>query len=177
MIADAALRWTVTAVFVACSGYCTYRLVTRGHRVAQFNLFAHLLMSIAMIAMAWPSGMGLPAEPQIVVFGLAAVWLIVQALLAGQSWMDGAHGSHDSRGGLWYHAFMMAAMVFMVAIMGRAGVWIAPTALAVAAVFALSAVRWLVAAARRPHRGHCVVERSYEVLMAAGMASMFFVLA
>nr|WP_269151194.1 DUF5134 domain-containing protein [Spelaeicoccus albus] len=139
-------------------------------------MFAHLLMAIAMIAMAWPSGMGVPAGPQVVVFGLAAVWLVVQALLARRPWMKGAHGTHQHPIALWYHAFMMGAMVLMVVMMGRAGEWIAPTAVAVAAIFAFAAIRWIAAAVRRPRERHCVVERIYEVLMAAGMASMFFVM-
>lgn len=177
MITDLALRWVVTGLFVAAGGYCTYRLVGRGRRIEQFNLFAHLLMAIAMIAMAWPSGMGMPATPQIVLFGTAAAWLLIQAFLAKRPWMEGAHGTHEHPGALWYHAFMMAAMVWMIVAMGDSGEWIAPAAIAAAAIFAFAAIRWAVDAARRPHRHTRIVERVYEVLMAIGMAAMFFVMA
>lgn len=176
MIADEWLRWVVTAIFVSCSGYCAYRLMIRGRCVSQIDFLFHLLMSLAMVAMAWPSGTGIPAGPQIAVFFAAAVFLIVQATLAGGSksrqWVFGAHG--HGRGALWYHAFMMLAMVGMVAMMGETAAWLGPVAVATAIVFAYAAVRWLVVVLLPPHRRRRLVEHVYESLMASGMAAMFF---
>ncbi|WP_022916625.1 DUF5134 domain-containing protein [Ruania albidiflava] len=120
---DPVLQWMFTAVFLAVAGHCVIGLadflrpVVRGgageradgvveRRTAIAHL-CHLLMSLAMAAMAWPWWTHLPATPQVVVFALAAAWFVVQTRTA-------------TAGRLRYavDAVMMLAMVWMVAVMG-----------------------------------------------------------
>lgn len=102
--------WTVA--FAATGVYALARLaaLTSGSLQAGDRLveLVHLLMSLAMIAMAW-GWTGPPGSPgglvQIVGFGLVAVWFLSRALEPGSRLVHG------------YHALMAAAMVWMVATM------------------------------------------------------------
>ena len=109
------LSWTFTVVFALTGLYSSVRLselargVDRsGSRVAEAS---HLLMSLAMIAMAW-GWTGDPASPtgvlQIVVFGLFGIWFLARLALPV--------GDH-SRATEGYHLVANAAMVWMVAAM------------------------------------------------------------
>jgi hypothetical protein len=120
MIADPALRVVVTVLFGFTAVYCAWR-VTRPVSVPVRGTYAaHLLMSVAMIVMAWPGGVGLLAWPQLVLFGAAAVWFTVLALSFGRAWALGAHHALHGRLVYWYHAVMMAAMVWMLVVMDQA---------------------------------------------------------
>ncbi|MGA9869588.1 MAG: DUF5134 domain-containing protein [Rhodococcus sp. (in: high G+C Gram-positive bacteria)] len=116
MIADTSLRWITTALFVFAAGYCVYRISRAAHWNIRIDHGFHLLMCAAMIAMAWPWGLGVPLLPQGVFFAAAAVWF---AIYAARTTPNSAgvdeHPHGPAMGG--YHAFMMAAMVWMVAVM------------------------------------------------------------
>lgn len=122
MIADAALRLVVTAMFAVSALYCAVRLTRRISVPARGTYAAHLLMGAAMIVMAWPAGMGVLAVPQLIVFGAATVWFLVLAISFGRAWARSSHHERHGRLVYWYHAVMMAAMVWMLAAMARAGV-------------------------------------------------------
>ena len=107
------LALVFTAVFLATGVYSLVRLAELGaggdrgdSRAAELT---HLVMSLAMIAMAW-AWTGGPTSPsgvlQIVVFGAATVWFALRALTPGHP-----------RAVAGYHVVMNAAMVWMVAAM------------------------------------------------------------
>jgi len=118
MIESLALCLVVTAVFALTGLYCAGRLVRRQSAVGAGTYVAHLLMSVAMIVMAWPAGMAVPVIPQVVLFSVAAVWFVLIALAYGRSWVRDSHAEHHGRIVYWYHAGMMAAMVWMLVAMG-----------------------------------------------------------
>ncbi|WP_433799039.1 DUF5134 domain-containing protein [Actinomycetospora sp. CA-084318] len=110
-----ALTLLFTVAFVATAGYALVRLVALlstgdrdGSRVGEL---AHLLMSLAMLAMT--RGLtGAPSSPdgalQIVVFTVLTAWFVrrvVRPPAGHERWVEG------------YHAAMCAAMAWMVAAM------------------------------------------------------------
>src|SRR5699024_7654199 len=123
VITGPVLPWVFTALFLAVAAHCVVGLgvalrpVMPGRvgdrsgggvdgRTAIAHL-CHLLMSLSMVAMAWPWWSHLPATPQVVVFALAAAWFAVQ--------------TRSATTGRLRHvidAAMMLAMVWMVAVMG-----------------------------------------------------------
>ncbi|WP_232661604.1 DUF5134 domain-containing protein [Pseudonocardia sp. TRM90224] len=115
MFSSIALSVAFTVAFVVIGSYALVRfaLLTAdgdadGDRVAELS---HLLMSVAMIAMAWGAGMGTLARTlQIVVFGGFGIWFLRLALLGG-------HGTGHGRLAATDHAVTAAAMVWMVAAM------------------------------------------------------------
>jgi hypothetical protein len=109
------LSWTFTVVFTLTGVYSLVRLTElasgmdrTGSRIAELS---HLLMSLAMIAMAW-GWTGEPSSPtgvgQIVVFGVLGIWFLARLVLPV--------GDH-SRATEGYHLVANAAMVWMVAAM------------------------------------------------------------
>ncbi|MFF3332634.1 DUF5134 domain-containing protein [Streptomyces sp. NPDC002888] len=69
-----------------------------------------------MIAMVWPRGMDVLALPQIVVSAAGALWFVCSALWRA----DGGFRLRTLLGSL-FRAVMMAAMVWMVAVMDSGG--------------------------------------------------------
>ncbi|QUH02688.1 DUF5134 domain-containing protein [Saccharopolyspora erythraea] len=116
MVEALLLRWILTILFTGTALWSLRRLLAPACGVAdRISSAAHLLMSALMVAMAWPWGMAIPAAPQIVLFGLAALWF---AFLAGNRRRTGDHHGHGSPVlAHVHHALMMAAMVWMVATM------------------------------------------------------------
>lgn len=113
MFESPVLSWIFTIVFLATGLYSVvrYALLTSGaerdgDRTVELS---HLLMSIAMVAMAWAwtGGPGTASGvPQLVVFGLFAVFFLAQAV----------SGGHDTVVSV-DHVLMNGAMVWMVAAM------------------------------------------------------------
>jgi hypothetical protein len=112
---SSSLSWIFTIVFALTGIYSLVRLAElasgsdrSGSRGVELS---HLVMSIAMIAMAWALTGG-PDTPggvlQLVVFGLFTVWFLARLAMP-------APGS--TRIGDGYHLVMNAAMVWMVAAM------------------------------------------------------------
>ncbi|NMO91334.1 DUF5134 domain-containing protein [Actinomycetospora sp. TBRC 11914] len=109
------LSWTFTVVFTLTGVYSLVRLTElasgmdrTGSRLTELS---HLLMALAMIAMAW----GWTGEPaaatgvlQILVFGLFGIWALARLTVP-----EGGH----SRATEGYHLVANAAMVWMVAAM------------------------------------------------------------
>jgi hypothetical protein len=110
VIEDLALRWAVTALFGASIAGELYVLVAQRERwICTVERLLHLLMSAAMIVMAWPAGMDFPTVGPMVFFLAAAVWFVLVA----------AHVFSDSADRLinGYHATMMAAVAWLYAVM------------------------------------------------------------
>ncbi|TCP42629.1 uncharacterized protein DUF5134 [Tamaricihabitans halophyticus] len=116
MIDAPVLRWLLTLVFAATTLWYARVLVLPAARLAvRVDAAWHMLMSIAMVAMAWPWGMSLPTVPQTVLFGVASVWFIGR--IAFHRGGDHAGTLAASRSAGVHHAAMMAAMAWMVASM------------------------------------------------------------
>jgi hypothetical protein len=117
LIAEPALRVVVTALFALAALYCAGRLTRRVSIPARGTYAAHLLMSVAMIVMAWPAGVGILPWPQVLLFSVGTLWFIALAISFARGWAQGTH--HETHGRLvyWYHAVMMAAMVWMLVVM------------------------------------------------------------
>jgi hypothetical protein len=108
------LRWVVTTLFVLTGAFCGYRGVKRTGFPERTSDLLHVVMSVAMVAMAWPATMSAVRVPQAVLFGLAALWFLAVAVT------DLSHGDHGGRGVALHHVAMMAAMAWMVVVMPRA---------------------------------------------------------
>lgn len=110
MIDDLALRWIITILFAASIAGYVYVLAAQYDRwTCTVNHLFHLAMSVAMIVMAWPAGMGLPTVGPMVFFLLAAVWF---ALTPG--WVSPGIPQRLINS---YHAVKMTAMAWMYAVM------------------------------------------------------------
>ncbi|MDP7704616.1 DUF5134 domain-containing protein [Mycobacterium sp. TY815] len=109
MIEDLPLRWMVTGLFlISAAGFV---LVTdRRSWTSVVSHGLHVTMALAMAAMAWPEGLGLPPTPAEAFFLAAALWFLVAAVFATRM-----IGTRLARG---YHALKMAAMAWMYAAMG-----------------------------------------------------------
>nr|WP_221218501.1 MULTISPECIES: DUF5134 domain-containing protein [unclassified Mycolicibacterium] len=109
VIADLALRWFVTILFVLAAVECLYALVAGNRRPAAIvGQLLHIVMAVAMAVMAWPWGAALPTVAPMVFFLLATGWFVgVTASPLG--------AGHRIAGS--YHALMMLAMAWMYAVM------------------------------------------------------------
>lgn len=107
---EVALRWTVTILFGASIATYAYILVAQvGRWTSTVDHLLHLVMSAAMILMAWGVGMSLPLVVPMVFFLVAGLWF---ARAAGR--VRTATGDRLTNG---YYAVMMAAMAWMFAAM------------------------------------------------------------
>ncbi|GAA0948379.1 DUF5134 domain-containing protein [Pseudonocardia zijingensis] len=173
----------VFTVVFAATGMYSLVLLARGpagtDRVAEV---AHLLMSIAMIAMSWGWTGGpdtLSGLAQIAVFGLFGAWFLAHQLSTGGPVLSGPT----------YHVVVLGAMVWMVAATpggghthhahhaAAAAAGTGPltrlVTVAAAALLAAAAVWWVARAVRTRRR----LEASCHVLMSLGMAAMLIAMA
>ncbi|MEJ2579706.1 MAG: DUF5134 domain-containing protein [Kineosporiaceae bacterium] len=120
MIDNDLVQWTLTVAFTATGLYSLARAVSAGNRDLRIGYAAHALMSAAMVLMAWSWWDRLPVTVYIAVFALATLWYAQLAVRSPAAAGDrDAAGHHDGPGLLWYHAGMMAAMVWMAVVMAR----------------------------------------------------------
>ncbi|EFV11664.1 DUF5134 domain-containing protein [Segniliparus rugosus] len=129
MIADPWLRWVLVALFLFSAGYCAWRLVRPGIWRGKIGHVFNLLMCLSMLAMVEPGTPTAPYPAQIVVFGVATAWFAMLALsptrrVCGKgpyrsAPFQGVTGfvCASGRAAVWYHAAMMAAMLWMVVVM------------------------------------------------------------
>jgi hypothetical protein len=111
MIDDLRLRLVITAVFSISIAVCLYVLVAQRDRwKSTVSNLLHLVMSVAMIVMAWSGGMDLPRTEPAVFFLLAAIWFL--GLVAT---IPSGIRERLTNG---YHAVMMTGMAWMFAVMG-----------------------------------------------------------
>ena len=122
MIAQTGLRWTLTALFAVVTAFGLYQTARpvatgpRGVPAARLTHLLHAVMGAAMLAMAWPWGTRLPVLPQAVLFGAAAVWFLLVAVVPGSALRNAISGGH-ARIHSVLHAAMMGTMAWMVAAM------------------------------------------------------------
>jgi len=113
LIGSGSVRLALTALFAVLGAYylASAALELRGPEESRggqaFGGVLHALMSAAMISMCWPWGADIPAIAQVTVFTAAAGWFAAQAIFGG--------GGHRAGGcyGNWYHAGMMAVMMWL----------------------------------------------------------------
>ena len=125
MIDSVAAQWALTAVFVVVAAFYLDGLARRDVRRAiepAVDDGLHVLMAVGMIAMLWPWGMAVPVIVYVVIFTASALWFVSRALFVSSPVLVGARdtaaaGHHGGRGFAWYHAGMMASMVFMAVAM------------------------------------------------------------
>ncbi|WP_407685160.1 DUF5134 domain-containing protein [Mycobacterium sp. HUMS_1102779] len=111
MIHGVLLRWAVTGLFALGAVECALPILTRRRpwpMVVSHGL--HVLMAVAMAAMAWPWGMRAPTKALAVVFLLAAAWFATMAVAA-------AARTPAQRRLSGYHVLMMLATAWMYAAM------------------------------------------------------------
>jgi Domain of unknown function (DUF5134) len=111
-----------TVLFGATAVYYLLRCTTlwSGHLPGQDRAveLAHLLMSLAMIAMAWAWGGPVTRWLLVAVFGLFAAVFLARAVASGAAVMPTDRRTRMMFG---YHALVMAAMTWMVAALPLLG--------------------------------------------------------
>ncbi|MCV7093768.1 DUF5134 domain-containing protein [Mycobacterium kubicae] len=107
MIDDLPLRWIVTGLFVL-SGAGFAVAVNRRSVASVLSHGLHLVMAVAMAAMAWPQGLRLPTTVPEILFLAAALWFVMTALLTARVVKQRVVGG--------YNALTMLAMVWMYAV-------------------------------------------------------------
>ncbi len=119
---DSTGGWLVSILFATTGIYYLVRVVIAISWIDRINSLTHVLMSIVMIAMPWGWYSVFPTVAQIVAFTLAALWYVFLALFrpGGEAALLASHHSSSARL-LWYHAFMMATMVWMAVAMSPSG--------------------------------------------------------
>lgn len=108
MITSLALRWALTILFVVCTGLYGRQAIGARAWPPRLAWWLHVLMAVAMIAMAWPAGMGIPTLLYVPVFTVGALYFVYLGVF-------GPAVNHS-----FYHAVMMAAMVAMAVVMPSA---------------------------------------------------------
>ena len=107
MIDALLLRGVVTALFVATA--VMFAIASWVHRRTAGYVVSgalHIVMAVAMIAMAWPQSAALPTTGPMVFFLLATVYFVIVVFAQAGHRMANA-----------YHAAMMLAMAWMYAVM------------------------------------------------------------
>lgn len=169
MIHGVLLRWAVTGLFALGAVECALPILARRRpwpMVVSHGL--HVLMAVAMAAMAWPWSMRAPATALAVLFLLAAVWFATMPLVAART-----PGQRRSTG---YHALMMLATAWMYAAMDGlpAAVWITVMNWLGALIFGAATLFWTlrcltdIGTTRLKSLGSLA-----QAAMAAGMAILF----
>ncbi|MFR9730962.1 DUF5134 domain-containing protein [Saccharopolyspora sp. MS10] len=114
MVESMLLSWALTVLFALTGGWCAHSATRPGLRWSdRLSSWSHVVMSLLMIAMAWPWGMSVPALPQVVLFGIIAMWFAALTALR----VPCAHEHGSPRLAHAHHAVMSAVMVWMVAAM------------------------------------------------------------
>ena len=120
VIGNEASRWVLSALFaglgawyLAAAGRELFPLGRRRRLVPAVGAGLQAVMCAVMIGMSWSWGAGIPAIAQVTVFTAGGGWFAGQALFGART---GA-ASVGGHGASWYHAAMMAAMVWMAVAM------------------------------------------------------------
>jgi hypothetical protein len=193
LVTGLGLRWGLSVLFVVCVGLYARQAIGEKAWQRKLGWSLHVVMALAMIAMAWPVGMRIPALLFVLVFTAAALYFVYFALF-------GPRIDHPV-----YHATMMGAMVVMAVVMqsapmpgmtvtstspmgghtmpmagaaasaagGASGspAWAAVACGVLAAVFLIASLWSVVVVIRGPRRPYA------DLLMSLGMALAFSVIA
>ncbi|SFE05313.1 protein of unknown function [Actinacidiphila alni] len=121
MIASHGLRWILTVLFGILTAFGAARARRpgppgSGRAADRPTHLLHACMALAMTVMVWPWGAHVPAAPQAVFFGLAAVWFLVPLALGPVRSRHTGAPPHPPAHAV-PHAVMMAGMAWMAAVM------------------------------------------------------------
>jgi hypothetical protein len=117
VISAPGLRWILTAALVALAFYALWRAVRTLRPAGRVSHLLHAAMAAAMAVMCWPSGMEMPAVPQVVLFVAAALWFPVAAAAGGR---EGNVRSRSQRIlAALPHTAVMAGMAWMLHAMDQ----------------------------------------------------------
>jgi hypothetical protein len=105
------LSWTLTVLFAATGAWFLAGCTRADRTTDRISCGAHVVMGVAMIAMAWPWGMAVPMWPQVAFFATATLWFAGLATVP--------HRPHGFPA--LHNAMMAAAMVWMVGTMAMPG--------------------------------------------------------
>ena len=108
MITNLVLRWALSILFVVCIGLYGRQAIGARAWPQRFGWSLHVLMAVAMIAMAWPAAMSVPTLVYVLVFTAGALYFVYFGVF-------GPRVDHA-----FYHCVMMAAMVAMAVVMPSA---------------------------------------------------------
>ena len=118
MVQDDLLRVLLSVLFGGSGLFLLAQTIRAREPRARVDDGTHVLMCVSMLAMTFPWGDSWPVMPQLIVFGLAALWFVGQLFVAPLTGGAHRHGTGAVRlVALLYHAVMMAAMVWMVGLM------------------------------------------------------------
>lgn len=117
MVEDALARGLLTAVFALTAAWFAGHGVRGGSWADRVCDTFHVLMSLSMVAMAWPWGTAVPVLPQVLLFAAASVWFVLMAVLPPDR--PPRNREHTDRGAWlpWLHVVMMVSMVWMLLAM------------------------------------------------------------
>lgn len=103
----------VSLILVAGTVFCLAKALQGSSWVNRLNYVLHALMALGMLGMVWHN-VELPLLPQLLLFGTASFWFLLQAVSRHEFALV-CHG-RTGRLSCLYHAAMLAAMVFMLAL-------------------------------------------------------------
>ncbi|QDZ13572.1 DUF5134 domain-containing protein [Humibacter ginsenosidimutans] len=107
----------VTVLFAITGAYCLVRVAVGYSWIDRVSNGVHVVMSLVMLAMPWPWVSVFATAAQIAFFTAAALWYVYLALFDVHADAGPGEGHHRGPALLWYHAGMMAAMVWMAVAM------------------------------------------------------------
>lgn len=106
------LSLPVSLILMAGTTFCLIQVFRSSSWVSRTNYLIHALMSLGMLGMVWHT-VQLPLLPQLLLFGAASFWFLLQAVSRQEFSL--ACRDRSERIHCLYHAAMLAAMVFMLA--------------------------------------------------------------
>lgn len=100
-------------ILTAGTVFCLAKALQGSSWVTRLNYVIHALMAVGMLGMVWHN-LNLPLLPQLLLFGTGSFWFLLQAVSRHEFILV----CHAGPGRLTclYHAAMLAAMVFMLAL-------------------------------------------------------------
>ena len=115
---DPSFAWILSVGFAVLGAVSLIAALRARGTADRISYGLHVLMSAGMVAMPWAWGMSIPVPLSVAVFTAASLWYAYQALFRPAS-AAGPGDGHVHHGPvlLWYHAAMMAAMVWMAVLM------------------------------------------------------------
>ncbi len=109
--------WGLTILFVVLGAVSLVAAVLARSWIDRASYIAHVIMCTAMVIMVSSWGMRAPMIVEILVFTALAFGYVALALFRPRQPAGPGDGHHASPVVSWYHAVMMAAMVWMAASM------------------------------------------------------------
>lgn len=107
------LNVPVSLILVSSAIFCLTRTIRGRSWVVRLNYVIHGFMAFGMLGMVWHD-FKVPFLPQVLLFGLAAFWFVLQAVSRPEYNLGCT--TRSGRLKCLYHAAMLAAMVFMLTL-------------------------------------------------------------